>query len=117
MRYLRRYTSDLFVIASSNTLADLTRQSDYVVHVWDTQAGIVAWQNVRSERYGNIAVCGMNTHDYLVDVQHRSGTWNTYRVPADRLTATCDGFKQSIDWEVRGWRAIPVEKVTDHERL
>lgn len=56
-RYIRRYTSDLHVIAASDTLADLTRPDrDYKVHVWDTLTRTVAWQNTPSMRYGDAGV-------------------------------------------------------------
>ena len=57
MRYVKRYTNDLYVIGESDTLSDLTFGGDYKVHVIDTENNNeVVWQNAPSTRYGNKGV-------------------------------------------------------------
>lgn len=56
MRYILRYTNDLHRIDASDNLAELKRRSDYKIHVWDTKARKVVWQNGPSDRYGTVGV-------------------------------------------------------------
>lgn len=57
MRYLRRYTQDLYVIDRNDDADALTYpDSDYKVHVIDTVTGTIVWQSSPSERYGRAGV-------------------------------------------------------------
>lgn len=56
MRYVLRYTNDLHKIEEADTISDLVRKSDYLIHVWDNELHRVVWQNGESMRYGKAGV-------------------------------------------------------------
>ena len=57
MRYVLRYTNDLYEIDTSDDLESLVRpRGDYKIHIYDRETGKIVWQSSESERFGSVGV-------------------------------------------------------------